>query len=181
MPRSAIFTLVCGAIVAPGILNFGHPPPIPSPGGALLGLVYLWYGLRGHGSGDLLLTAYLNLGSWALVTACIGLGESWRSRRRMVAFIRQPRFIVAAAGVLAAVAAFLALNGPVGEPVRLQGRVIACGPQPHWLTRVNRPACVAELSDGSIHSFEETNLAIYGRPSRSCASSAASSARTKSC
>lgn len=167
LPRSVVFTLVCGAIVAPGFLNFGHPPPIPCPGGVLLGLFYLWHGLRGQWGGDVLLTAYFNLGIWALVTACIGLGELWRRRRRTYFFIREravwPRVLVFAICVAAVAAAFLAVNGPVGEPVRLQGRVIACGPQPHWLTRIERPSCAAELSDGSIHSFEEADRSVYGR------------------
>jgi hypothetical protein len=164
LPRSAIFTLVCGVIVAPGFLNFGHPPPIPCPAGVLLGLFYLWHGLRNPG--DVLLTAYVNFGIWVLVTACIGLGELWRFRRKVLEAIRRiaPRLVVPGACIAAATALFLVLNGPVGEPVRIEGRVIGCGPQPHWLTRIKRQACVAELQDGSMHSFAEEDLSMYRRP-----------------
>ena len=156
-PRAAVFTLLGGALIAPGLLSLGHPPPIPSPGGALLGLLYLSQAMQGQGGSDAVPMTYINLGSWALVTACIGLGESWRLRRNR-------RFVFSVLGVVAAMLLFLALNGPVGEPARLEGRVIACGPQPHWLTRAANPSCAAELSDGSIHSFAETDLRVYGRP-----------------
>src|ERR1700741_4267656 len=67
--RSAPFTLVCGASVAPGLIGFGHPPPIAVPGAAVFGPAYLWYALQGHGGSDGVILAHINLGSWALVTA----------------------------------------------------------------------------------------------------------------
>jgi hypothetical protein len=159
--RSALFTLICGALAAPGLLSLGHPPPIPVPGAAVLGPAYLWWALQGHGGSDSLTMVYINLASWALVTASIGLGELWRFRRRVLA--TATRWVIPGICVAAAMALFFVLNGPVGEPARLNARVIACGPQPHWLTRIKTQSCAAELEDYSIVSFAESDIGVYGR------------------
>ena len=161
LTRSFLFTLLCGALAAPGLIGFGHPPPIPVPGAVVLGPLYLIAALRGQGGEDGFTIAYINFGSWAVVTACIGFGELVRFRRRILA--AATRWVVPGICVLAAVAAFFALNGPVGEPSRFRARVIACGPQPHWLTRVRTQSCAAELDDYSIVSFAEPDLSVYGR------------------
>ena len=159
--RSFLFTLVCGALVAPGLIGFGHPPPIPVPGAAVLGPAYLWYALQGHGGSDGFAMAYINLAAWAGMTACIAFGELWRHRRRVLA--AAIRWKIPAIGIATVILMFFVLNGPVGEPVRLPGRVIACGPQPHWLTRIKTQSCAAELADYSIVSFAEPDLSVYGR------------------
>jgi hypothetical protein len=149
--RSVLFTLICGALAAPGLLSLGHPPPVPVPGAAVLGPAYFWHALQGHGGEDGFTVAYINLASWAVVTACIALGELWRFRRRVLAAAR--RWAVPAIGVLAAIAVFFALNGPVGEPARLAARVIAC----------DAKSCAAELEDYSIVAFPESDRSVYGR------------------
>ena len=122
---------------------------------------------------------YANLASWALVTACIGLGELWRLRSRTylvreaaTRFARdvasglrtgKPRWVIPGACIAAAIAAFFVLNGPVGEPARTPARVIACGPHVNWLTRIKTRYCAAQLGDGSIYSFEEPDPSVYGR------------------
>lgn len=177
LTRRVLFTLVCGTVVAPGLVGV-HPPPIPFPGAAVLGFVYLSQVLRGPAHTDNFYMAFANLASWAVVTACIGIGELWRLRRQayvvknaLAAFPRnvaaglrtgEPRWPRPTALLMAAIPVFLLLNGPVGEPVRMQGRVIVCGPQIHWLTRIETPGCGAELSDGLIYSFRESDYGIYG-------------------
>jgi hypothetical protein len=175
--KRALFTIACGIVVAPGLLSLGHPPPIPFPGAALIGLAYLSQILRGQRSEDSFVMAYANLASWAVVTACIGIGELWRLRRRAYlirelafTFARnfaaglktgRPRWVIPGTCIAAAILALLVLNGPVGEPTRTQGRVIACGPHPHWLTRINTLSCAVELSDGSIYFFKELDHGDY--------------------
>jgi hypothetical protein len=128
----------------------------------VFGPLYLIAALRGQGGSDSFPLAYINLASWAVVTACIGLGEAWRFHRRILA--AATRWVVPGICFAAAIALFLVLNGPVGEPARLPARVIACGPQPHWLTRVRTQGCAAELEDYSIVSFAEPDyLNVYGR------------------
>jgi hypothetical protein len=169
--RRFLFIIICGTIVAPGLLSLGHPPPIPSPGAALLGLVYLSQILRGQTSEDSFFFAYGNLASWTVVTACIGISELWRLRQKaylireaaviftrdVIAGLRtgKPKWVIPGVCIAAAIPAFFVVNGPVGEPTRRQGRVIACGPHVHWLTRIETPFCSAELSDGSFYSFQE--------------------------
>ncbi len=176
LTRRVLFTLTCGTIVAPGLVGFGHPPPIPFPGAALIGLVYLSQILRGRTSEDLFPMTYANLGSWIAVTACIGLSELWKLRRVIregaIGFARnvtaglktgKPRWVIPGVCVVAAIPVFFVLNGPVGEPTRSQARVLGCGPHVHWLTRIKTQYCVAEVSDGTIYPFQESDLSVYGR------------------
>lgn len=177
--RRALFTLVCGTIVAPGLVGFGHPPPMPFPGAALLGFAYLSQIFWGQTGEDGFAMAYINFGSWAVATACIGLGELWRLRSQAylireaaVGFARnvaaglktgKPGWVIPGVCFVAAIPVFFALNGPVGEPARTQARVIACAPHVHWLIRTRTPYCYAELGDGSIYPFQESDPGVYGR------------------
>jgi len=177
LARRVLFTFVSGTILAPGLLSAGHPPPIPFPGAAPIGLIYLSQVLNGPRNEDSFLAAYINLASWFAVTACIGLGELWRLRRQAYRLrdggahllrdiytgvsVGKPKWVIPALSLCAIVLIFFVLNGPVGEPVRRQGRVIACGPHVHWLTRIATPYCGAQLDDGSIYSFAESDLNVY--------------------
>ncbi len=70
--RRILFALVCGTLVAPGILGLGHPPPVPFPGAVLLFPLYFIIG--GHGE-DGYFFAFANLFSWLGVTGCFMLME----------------------------------------------------------------------------------------------------------
>ncbi len=68
--KRLMFSVVCGTILAPGLLGLGHPPPLPFPGAALLFFLYM----RMSGDdGDFFST--VNFASWAIVTTFIWMME----------------------------------------------------------------------------------------------------------
>ncbi len=74
--RRFVFALVCGTIVAPGLIALGHPPLLPFPGAALLAPPFL---IRGGQDGYVLGVA--NLASWLSVTTCIMIAEGMKPNR----------------------------------------------------------------------------------------------------
>lgn len=69
------FVLISSAMLAPGLLSGGHPPPIPVPmpfGAPLLGLFAVLNGRHGE-SGSFFVIG--NLVSWLVVTVIVGLIE----------------------------------------------------------------------------------------------------------